>query len=111
MYVSVADGFLKPDRSIRIVCVPYARSETLITFLTALAILVLLETELGAASAIDGASLPGQSHWRPWFLPREPDPLDAPEPKWEERVPQIDIEEVDEASPSGAGDEQESGTP
>jgi hypothetical protein len=36
------------------------------------------------------------THWRPWFLPREPDPLDAPEPNWEERLPQIDIEEVEE---------------
>jgi ABC-type glycerol-3-phosphate transport system substrate-binding protein len=38
------------------------------------------------------------THWRPWFLPREPDPLDAPTPNWEERIPQIDIEEVEEES-------------
>lgn len=37
------------------------------------------------------------THWRPWFLPRERDPLDGPEPNWEEREPQVDIEEVEDA--------------
>ncbi len=45
-----------------------ALTETLVTFLTALAILVLLEAYLGAARATIAASLQAQSALSPWFL-------------------------------------------
>lgn len=35
------------------------------------------------------------THWRPWFLPREPDPFDADPELYEEREGTVGIEEVD----------------
>lgn len=34
------------------------------------------------------------THWRPWFLPREPDPFDADPDVYQEREGTVDIEEV-----------------
>ena len=34
------------------------------------------------------------SHWRPFFLPKEPHPLDGPAYEPREREPSVDIEEV-----------------
>lgn len=36
------------------------------------------------------------THWRPWFLPKDPDPYDADEDAYEEREGVVGIEEVDE---------------
>ncbi len=35
------------------------------------------------------------THWRPWFLPREPDPFDADPELYEEREGTVGIEEVE----------------
>ena len=35
------------------------------------------------------------SHWRPFFLPKEPHPMDGPEFEIREREPSVDIEEVE----------------
>ena len=35
------------------------------------------------------------SHWRPFFMPKEPHPLDGREIEFEEREPNVEIEEVD----------------
>lgn len=34
------------------------------------------------------------SHWRPFFLPKEPHPLDGPEVEIRDREPTVEIEEV-----------------
>lgn len=36
------------------------------------------------------------THWRPWFLPREPDPFDADPDVYREREGTVGIEEVEE---------------
>ena len=38
------------------------------------------------------------SHWRPWFLPKEPDPYDADQDAYREREGTVDIEELEERS-------------
>jgi hypothetical protein len=35
------------------------------------------------------------THWRPWFLPKEPDPFDASPDLYEEREGTVGIEEVE----------------
>lgn len=40
------------------------------------------------------------THWRPWYLPREPDPINPIEPGMEPRTPEVLIEEVDEPEPN-----------
>ncbi|MEZ5557819.1 MAG: hypothetical protein R3E86_04650 [Pseudomonadales bacterium] len=34
------------------------------------------------------------THWKPWFMPRQPDPLDAKPQIWDDAEPQVEIEEV-----------------
>lgn len=33
------------------------------------------------------------SHWRPWFIPKDPDPFDGPSPDFEDREGTVEIEE------------------
>jgi hypothetical protein len=35
------------------------------------------------------------SHWRPWFLPKQPDPYDADPDRYREREGVVDIEELE----------------
>ena len=37
------------------------------------------------------------SHWRPWYLPREPDPFKGPDIDLREQAPSVEVEEIDEA--------------
>ncbi|MEQ8857540.1 MAG: hypothetical protein RIC56_02725 [Pseudomonadales bacterium] len=37
------------------------------------------------------------THWRPWFLPKQPDPYDGNPDLYEEREGVVEIEELDEA--------------
>lgn len=39
------------------------------------------------------------THWRPWFLPREPDPYDGDPDAYREREGTVDIEEVGSDEP------------
>lgn len=36
------------------------------------------------------------THWRPWFLPKQPDPYDADPDLYEEREGVVEVEELDE---------------
>ena len=40
------------------------------------------------------------THWRPWYMPNEPDPINPVEPGLEQRTPEVLIEEVDEPEPN-----------
>jgi hypothetical protein len=40
------------------------------------------------------------THWRPWYMPKEPDPINPVEPGLEQRTPEVLIEEVDEPEPN-----------
>ena len=35
------------------------------------------------------------THWRPFFLPKEPHPFDGPDPQMQEQEPVISIDEVE----------------
>lgn len=40
------------------------------------------------------------THWRPWYMPKEPDPINPVEPELGPRTPEVLIEEVDEPEPN-----------
>ncbi len=40
------------------------------------------------------------THWRPWYMPNEPDPINPVEPGLEQRTPEVLIEEVDGPEPN-----------
>ena len=40
------------------------------------------------------------THWRPWYMPNEPDPINPVEPGLEQRTPEVLIEEVDQPEPN-----------
>jgi len=46
------------------------------------------------------------SHWRPWFLPKQPDPYDADEEVYREREGVVGIEEVEEDASRSSSDDQ-----
>ncbi len=40
------------------------------------------------------------THWRPWYMPNEPDPINPVDPNLDPRTPEVLIEEVDEPEPN-----------